>query len=71
LLLVLPILVGFLFGIVEFGFVMAANQRVETAAREACRVAAGCAEAGEVVGEAKVVLVEEEPNLNSSSSRPK
>jgi hypothetical protein len=38
---------------------------------EACRVAAGCAEAGEVVGEAKVVLVEEEPNLNSSSSRPK
>jgi Flp pilus assembly protein TadG len=38
--LVLPLLILFLFGIMQFGFILAANQGLEAAAREGGRLAA-------------------------------
>jgi Flp pilus assembly protein TadG len=56
LLLVLPIALVLLFGLIEFGFLMTAKQRVEAASREAARVAALGGDERAVARAAKIAL---------------
>jgi hypothetical protein len=52
LLFAFPVLAGLLLGIIEFGMLLAAEQRVETACREACRVGSLPASDSHALGQA-------------------